>query len=407
MKIKHNQRALVIQLYEEGLEQGLGPTAISHLINEQLNLDCAESTYRSLYKSYELERVLFREDKEDLQDRYTKLTQRELKIKETQKVLVRQRAVVDIPIKNMADKNLMLHIAEKIFGQPASHHKQMLLTHAGDTGAHYVPIYCYADVHWDYTINDPDKHLFYNTTVAAERLDNFYSYVVLDARKHGYKKIYITDQADDIEGSALRVSQMLHIMEAMTRQAKGYGDYLIQKIEWLNDELPEVEIVFAHVSEDNHSQLRLHGTSRDELPEMLQDLVTNKIKTAVDIYHKCGKYLNFTYQAAGEIVIDFEGMKGLFIHGHQYNKNDNILTDAGKRHETKLHFAVVAHWHVYSHKNKDLQRGIQESLIFLPAIVGQTDYAERNNWSGRAGFAKIKVYTKKKYVVSKQILFDE
>lgn len=407
MKIKRNQQALVLQLYADGLEQGLGPTAIAHSINDKLNLDCAESTYRSLWRRHELEKILFHEEQEEIQDHYTRITKREVANKLTQKQLVRQRAVVDIPIKRLADGELLKEIIKETFGKPATIYNHHLLEHAGDTGARYIPAYCYGDVHWDYTINEPEKRLFYNVEEAKRKLDEVFSYIVLDTRKHNYKKIYVSDQGDDIEGSALRASQLLHIMNAMTRQAEQYSRYLAQKIKWLSEQLPEVEIVFIHIADDNHSQLRLHGTSRDELPEMLQHLVVASIQMALEAYQDCGHCTNVQYVAAGEAVIDFEGLKGLFIHGHQYAKSDNILSEAGKRHETKIHFAVVAHWHSYAHKNKDLQRGIQESLIFLPAIVGQTDHAERNNWSGRAGFVKLKVYPKKKYTVSKQILFDE
>lgn len=404
MKIKLNQRIQAIELYEQGIEAGLKSNQICNIINEALGLDCTHEGYRSLYNRYQKQRILGELDKEEHEDRLVKYTKRDIQQKKMSKALVRQRAVVDLEIKHHADRSLMAEVIERIFGQTIEKHLHSFFTHAGDTGAPYIPTYVFGDVHWDYNINQ--YGVIYNKDVAKARLDEFYSYVVNDTLKHSYTKIYVVDEADDIEGSALRASQLLHITESMTEQAKGYADYTQQKLEWLSENLPDCEIIFQHVDEDNHSQLRLHGSSRDELPENLQLLITNKLATFVETAHKFEGLMNLTYLSAPELIVDYDGYKGIFFHGHQYTRNDNILDMVSKRHETKIHFACVAHWHSYSHKNRDVQRGAQESLIFIPPIVGNTDYSRKLFLSGRAGFLKLKIYPQKKYVVSKQILFD-
>lgn len=399
-KIKPNQKSTAIELYEQCMEEGLNSHQTCTIINEALGLNCTESTYRKLHAASLAARILNEEDIADHEDKLVTYTRRELRLKHQSKSLIRQRAVVDQNVRALGDKELMLSIAEKLFSAPAIATQMLMVEHPVQNGWH---AFAYGDVHWGYTYQS-DK-IKYNKDIAAKRLDQIFQRIVQRTREAGYTDISILDAADDIEGSSLRVSQLMRIIEDMTAQAKGYADYLQSRLDWLSAQLPDVKITFYHVNRDNHAQLRLHNTSRDELDENLQILITNQLRVHIDTAHQFGGLKNLTYVAADEIVIDVNNEKLLLIHGHQYKRSDNILADAGKRHETKLHYAVIAHWHQYSHKNRDVQRGVQESIVFLPPVVGDTDYSDRLLLSGRPGFVELHI-TSEKYMTSRPILLD-
>lgn len=205
---------------------------------------------------------------------------------------------------------------------------------------------------------------------------------------------------------AYKAAQLLRIVEAMTEQAIGYSTYLKKKLEQIAKEHPSVIIHFIHVSKDNHSELRLHGTSRDELPENLQMLICDKLNDFVETAHSFGALGNLDYTYGDEVVATINGLNVLFAHSHQYGKNDNILEQARKRHELDIHCFVGAHWHQYKHTNRDSYHGVQTSLIFVNPVVGDTDYSEKLFYSSRPGHTVIYVDGGRKCFTSKQVLID-
>lgn len=409
------------KLFAELLESGLTIREAAEETNDRLGLDFEKSTYHKAYKraqaSLEAEEEIYLEeiqeevepsetpnivfDEERFESRLDMLARARLNLIEQRKMIVRERALLEEQIRDSSDKKAVADAIVRIWNKKA---EPMLPKHISvNPGKNKIRIVGYGDVHWDYTIDNGT--LYYNKKVAASRLDELFGHIDYLITSENLKEIYLADVADDIEGTALRASQLLRITESMTEQAKGYSKYLVEKIRWLAERHPNVQICFLHVSEDNHSQLRLHNTNRDELPENLQQLITSEIETFVNTAHSFDKLNNLTYIAAPEIVLSLGYINIVFAHGHQYSKNDNILEMASKRHEIKVHAFIAGHWHQYSHKNKDVYQGIQESLIFLPAVVGDTDYSERLFLSSRPGFAKITVDLDEMYITSEQVLF--
>ncbi len=76
----------------------------------------------------------------------------------------------------------------------------------------------------------------------------------------------------------------------------------------------------------------------------------------------------------------------------QYNRTDNILDKVRHKFDQMVHALIGAHWHSYSHKNRNVSQGSQESLIGVNSIVGDTDYSKSLHLSGRAGFVKATVH---------------
>ncbi len=156
--------------------------------------------------------------------------------------------------------------------------------------------------------------LLYNTTVLKERMDKMFQYISEDITTHDYREVTLADLGDDVEGAGLRVSQLLRIAESMTKQAKEYSEYLKDRLRWLADEHPDVQFKVVHVEEDNHGQLRLNGTKRNELPDNVQELITHDIAEFFKTAHEFRKYVNVEYISAGEVLVDYDGYKVVFSH---------------------------------------------------------------------------------------------
>lgn len=392
MKIPKKYDQIIFQKYSEYLERGYPITKIADLVNEDLGTDFPESSLRGRYQKMKISSSDGIDDYE-LEQKLFKIARQELKVKETQKVVVRQRAMVDARAREYSDKLAVESVIEKAWSKTPSHYTEVTKRHVPD--GEWSIIYSYGDVHWGYEYNH--SKFTYNTLVAYSRLEQMFQYIRQDVLENGYTSIIIADLGDQIEGASLRVSQLLRVAEAMTVQAKQYSEAIKHLIKWLSAELPHVKIKFCMVSEDNHAQLRTFSTKRDELPENLAMLITNNIQTMVDTAHEFGGLANVEFIHGDEIVLTIEGgdtpYNVAMSHGHQYGKGENLLDKLEQRHETSIHLGLFAHWHQFSVKYKNVKDGGQQALMFMPSVVGDTDFSERLFLSCYPGFVKIHVNT--------------
>lgn len=403
MKLGPAQKEVAVRLYEELLEEGLNRKEIAEHINEDLGLDLEESTYRKAFYAHKAEMMMANGDEEVYQQRLLTLARKDLKQKEERKKLVRQRALVDQRIRDIGDKSAVAMAIESIWHQ-ATEKVPSFVAKSATVGNKNYRIYAWGDPHWGYNIDN--GAIKYNPSVTMERMDNMFRDITTDIVSGGWTEVYLADLADDIEGAALRASQLLNIAESMTSQAKAYTEYLKDRIKKLVELFPNVKFTFIHIGEDNHSQLRLHNSSRDELPDNLQLLITHTMATFINTAHEFGALKNLTYVTAPEVLMNFDGMNVVFSHTHQYRRSDNILDLLRHKFDTDVQALVGAHWHAYSHKNRNTQNGAQESLIWVNSIVGDTEYSDRLSVSGRPGFVMLTVVADKKYIKSEQVLLD-
>lgn len=302
------------------------------------------------------------------------------------------RTLVETNAREYSEKSVIAQTIANVWGKEPYHEVQITITDKYTTDE--TQIYAYSDVHYDYTNNHPK--MIYNKSVAKERMMQIYNYIKNDVIENRYKHIYILDNGDPIEGSGLRVSQLLRTSESMTKQASEYTDIVISCIKWLAKELKEhdVKIDFLMVSDDNHGQLRLYGTKRDELPENILVLITNAVKNTIDTAHEFDGLMNLTFTTADEILLTLgktNPYNVVIAHGHQYGRADDILQKTEQRHDCTTHLYVSGHWHQYSIKYKNVKENGQQAMIFLPSVVGDTDFAERLFLSCYPGFCKITI----------------
>lgn len=388
MKIPQKYDKLIFDRYEEELSKLTPITQIAQILNAEWGTDFPESSMRGRYTQMKLAYDLKIDDGE-YQEQLFNIAKNRVRMVEERKVLNKMRSISEGILRQVGDIRAVAQaIYETWHTTPA--HKSVERVHI--PSQHKSQMYAFGDVHWGYVCDILTNT--YDPEEASARLSEFFDYVIQDAKAHGYAHITVADLGDQIEGASLRISQLIRIADAMTEQAKQYSDELIKQLKRLSKELPGVKITFAQVSEDNHAQLRLFSTKRDELDENIAILITSAIKQVVDTAHEYGGMTNLTYCYGDEIVLQMGDEKNpfnmLLIHGHQYSRKDNIFEDVRLRHGD-IHLVVIAHWHQFKIVYKNLLNGTQLALVFLPSVVGDTDFSEKLHLSNKPGFCKITV----------------
>lgn len=387
MKIPQKYDKLIFDGYEELLSTGVPITEIAKVLNERWGTEFAESSMRGRYTQQKLAYDL-KVDEHEYQEQLFNIASNRLRLVEERKILNKMRGIVDGQARELGEyRAVAMSIVEMWHKTPAIKAVDRVYI----PSQHKSHIYPFGDVHWGYMCQLATNT--YNPEEASARISELFDFVVQDVKENGYKEIVIADLGDQIEGASLRISQLVRISDGMAEQAKQYSELLIAKLKWISKELPDVKIKFAQVSSDNHAQLRLFSTKRDELDENLAILITSAIKQVIDTAHEFEKMTNLEYIFGDEIILQFGDMKNpynvLLIHGHQYSRKDNILEDVELRHGMDIHLVIIAHWHQFKIVYKNLKKGTQTALLFLPSVVGDTDFAEKIHVSAIPGFCKV------------------
>jgi len=429
--LKGENRQKAVELYGYCMDEGCTIQQAADCINKELGLDCEKSTYYRAYhydsRPWEVSDTEMAEIVEDVLeatdssteienpnptisqstiDRNENIIQRAARamaeLREERKRLVLERAIVEGYAKENATRSATVETMIRLWNIVFNPIPEFVVL---NVGSGRPPIYAYGDVHWGYR-NKPDQTP-YNPEIAAGRIEAIYRVISEQIIQYKLKEIFIIDLADDIEGSSLRVSQLMRITEDMTVQARDYSTFLSETLQKFAKKHSDVKITMLHVNDDNHSQLRTFNTKRNELEDSLQLLVTARIESDINMAHKYNDLLNLTYIQKSEFILEFDGATMLVSHGHKYSRSERLLENGSTRHDRHINYFLAGHWHSYSHKNKNMYRGVQESLIFAPAVTSDTDFSDHLFFSSMPGFLRLNVSKSGKYINSTQYLFEE
>jgi hypothetical protein len=438
--LRGKDRQTAVELYGQCMTKGYTIQAAADFINKELGLDCEKSTYYRAYhydpRPWENEDTLTETEEiigdvllADLEDDerpedilgdiistdidsgasrnyLQKMIDRTAKMmaqnREERKLLNRERAIVEGYARENADKSAVVQAIIRLWNIIVRTEPEFIALNVG-TGR--PPIYAFGDIHWGYKSKVDQTP--YNPAIAAGRLEAIFRVIGNQVTQYKFKKIYIVDLADDIEGAALRNSQLMRITDDMTIQARDYSSFMSETIRAFAKKHPDVEIVMLHINDDNHAQLRLFKTKRNELDDSLQLLVTTRIESDINMAHSYNDLLNLTYFQKSEFILEFDTSTLLISHGHRYNRTDRLLENGATRHNRHINYFLAGHWHSYSHKNKNMYQGVQESLIFAPAVTSDTDHSDHLFFSSMPGFLRLNISETGRYINSTQYLFEE
>lgn len=226
--------------------------------------------------------------------------------------------------------------------------------------------------------NSYSEEEFYNrmNKLAQETIDI--------CREQGIYKLHVLNCGDDVEGMNLRVSQLKSLQLGFTDQVIKLARYMVKFLNRLSEEL---EIVYHHVLEGNHSELRCFNDKSWTLENMeriiiayINDLTENNPRITVPQYN--GKYALF------EVL----GHNVYARHGHKRINENKILGDASQQLRVFIDFAYFGHLHHSKRKTVGAATGYNKQVIYLPSIMGEDEYSEDFYFGGSKGCATLDIF---------------
>jgi hypothetical protein len=229
----------------------------------------------------------------------------------------------------------------------------------------------------------------YNEQIYLERMNKLLYETIDIIKKEHLDELTVLNGADSVEGMALRVSQLTTLQYGFVDQVIKYARY---KTEWLKELSKYVKVRYIHVPSANHTELRLHNTSRSEMPKedveriiavYIHDMLKDNERIDVPLYD--------------EGIVDFELLEFNIAacHGHQLKGKKNAVRDISMLKRKFFDFLYVSHFH---HGNT-LTVGETDThdieIIQLPSIIGSDGYSDSLMTGAKSG-ANLSIYESNK-----------
>lgn len=224
----------------------------------------------------------------------------------------------------------------------------------------------------------------YSEEIFYERMNKLACEVKELCVEHKISKLHIVNAGDDVEGMALRVSQLRSLQSGFIEQVTKLSRYMAK---FLNKVSENVQVVYHHVLEGNHSELRSLGDRTFTYENMerfivtyLQDVLVSNPRITIPWYDK-----NYA-------LFNILGYNIYARHGHKVKQPKTIIQKASQQVGKQINIAYLGHLHhseeftVGSYKNTDLE------VIYLPSIMGEDEYCDDFYFGGACASAKFDIY---------------
>lgn len=359
---------------------------LNKLFTEQFgtNYDFDESSYRKSYKNIK-EGINISLKENFVEDEVEKIARATNKLALESRIAKKRSQEANSIINRVADneliKDVLIETIDKYEFKDICHLNNKSINKDG------TPIYFYSDVHYGSLIDVVNNK--YDEKVAIERLSNFFTFVLNDVKKNKYKKIFIVDGADMIEGSCLRISQLVNISQLIIEQSLNYANIIENLIIKLSKLLKDCEINFSMITDSNHTQIRhFSGKPNEFNNEDFALVIANLLKEKL----KGIKNIKFDF---GDVIFnDISGYNIAFIHGHQTNKNNDIEY-LNTIYGEDVDCVIRGHYHSFDVQSVVMVRrnkGYKQKFVITgPSVCGNTDYALSKGYSSMPGALKVEI----------------
>ncbi|MEH7790431.1 hypothetical protein [Bacillus pumilus] len=219
----------------------------------------------------------------------------------------------------------------------------------------------------------------YNEKIYLERMAQLLSDTVECIQKESLNELVVLNGADSVEGMALRVSQLTPLQYGFMDQVIKYSRY---KVEWLKELSKYVKIKYIHIPSANHTELRLHGTSRGEMPKedveriiatYIHDMLQENDRIEVPLYD--------------DGIVDFDLLEFEFVacHGHQIKNKKNAIRDLSQLKRKFYDYMYISHFHHGNMLTVGEAAGHNVQVIQLPSVMGSDEYSDSLMTGAKAG----------------------
>ncbi|WP_342498275.1 hypothetical protein [Bacillus sp. FSL M8-0350] len=219
----------------------------------------------------------------------------------------------------------------------------------------------------------------YNEQIYLERMAQLLSDTVECIQKESFNELVVLNGADSVEGMALRVSQLTPLQYGFMDQVIKYSRY---KVEWLKELSKYVKIKYIHIPSANHTELRLHGTSRGEMPK---EDVERIIATYIHDMLKENERIEVPLYDDG--IVDFNLLEFEFVacHGHQIKNKKNAIRDLSQLKRKFYDYMYISHFHHGNMLTVGEAAGHNVQVIQLPSVMGSDEYSDSLMTGAKAG----------------------
>ncbi|MBW3699420.1 hypothetical protein C2U27_03920 [Bacillus aerophilus] len=219
----------------------------------------------------------------------------------------------------------------------------------------------------------------YNEQIYLERMAQLLSETVECIQKESLNELVVLNGADSVEGMALRVSQLTPLQYGFMDQVIKYSRY---KVEWLKELSKYVKIKYIHIPSANHTELRLHGTSRGEMPK---EDVERIIATYIHDMLKENERIEVPLYDDG--IVDFNLLEFEFVacHGHQIKNKKNAIRDLSQLKRKFYDYMYISHFHHGNMLTVGEAAGHNVQVIQLPSVMGSDEYSDSLMTGAKAG----------------------
>lgn len=219
----------------------------------------------------------------------------------------------------------------------------------------------------------------YNEQIYLERMAQLLSDTVECIQKESLNELVVLNGADSVEGMALRVSQLTPLQYGFMDQVIKYSRY---KVEWLKELSKYVKIKYIHIPSANHTELRLHGTSRGEMPK---EDVERIIATYIHDMLKENERIEVPLYDDG--IVDFNLLEFEFVacHGHQIKNKKNAIRDLSQLKRKFYDYMYISHFHHGNMLTVGEAAGHNVQVIQLPSVMGSDEYSDSLMTGAKAG----------------------
>jgi hypothetical protein len=225
----------------------------------------------------------------------------------------------------------------------------------------------------------------YNEQIYLERMNKLLHEAVNIIEKEQLDELTIINGADSVEGMALRVSQLTALQYGFIDQVIKYSRY---KVEWLKELSKYVKIRYIHIPSANHTELRLHNTSRSEMPKEDVERII-----AAYIHDMLKDNERIEVPMCDEGIVDFEllGFNIVACHGHQLKGKKNAIRDLSMLKRKFFDYLYISHFHHGSSLTVNETETNNVEVVQLPSVMGSDEYADTFMSGAKAG-ANLSIY---------------
>jgi hypothetical protein len=361
---------------------GLSWDALRDIFNEENDENFSQDKYRKWFYSFSQGVEYAATNNKNSDDVLDELELKKLELLEERKKLQAVRVEYNKIAREKSRKELIYEfVSEKIveIGHLPSPKFLPLQTSSGRSGA----ILGFGDEHFGKQFISQNNE--YNEEIYLSRMNKLLSETIAIIEKENLDEITVLNGADSVEGMALRVSQLTALQHGFIDQVIKYSRY---KVEWLKELSKYVKVNYIHIPSANHTELRLHSSSRGEMPKEDVERII-----AVYIHDMLKENERINVPLYDEGIVDFEllGFSIAACHGHQLKGKKNAIKDISMLKRKFFDYLYVSHFHHGSSLTVGETETHNIEVIQLDSIMGSDEYSDSLMTGAKAG-ANISIY---------------